>query len=263
MARQLSAQEKLALALTSAGSTRELGRRLGVSHQKVGRWLREGEAGGVKSIPGDLFTQAGIDNVFNEHVRITRERAKADRIPFNAAAPVYMERKPLKSGEPGDRVIAEQTQHIRSALRAQVMQAAHDSKKIYAASVRSVVNLKSYFRRRAAEEIGRRQRRDVSVNQLARYIETSFRQNLRDKNRAITDTSKPFPLYTRKEGLLIGRKGDRRTITSIEKKLAEKHEPSTGEPGTVLADKYLFQMTPADYAAPRKRKTTRSKSKRR
>lgn len=260
MARKLSAQDKLALALTSAGSMRELARRLGITHQKVGRWLREGEAGGVKSIPGDLFTQAAIDTVFADHVETTRQRARVDRVPFNRAAPVYMERKPLATGEMGDRVFATQTQFIRAALRSDVMQGAHDSRKFYSASVRSIVNLRSYFRSRAAEEIRQQKRSDYTVAQLARIIEENFKQDTKAEQNRTIDAAKPFALYTQREGLLIGRKGDRKTVRGIEKKLQEKHEPATGQPGTVLSDMYLFQLTPADYAPPSKR-TTSSKRK--
>lgn len=263
MASKLSAQDKLALALTSAGSMRKLAAQIGITHQKLGRWLREGEAGGVKSIPADLFTQAAIDTVFSDHVRTARERAKADRIPFNAAAPVYMERKPLASGDKGDRVFAENTQFIRSATRTKVMQGAHDSKKFYSASVRSVVNLRSYFRKRAAEDIARRGRTDVSVNELAKIIEQGFKQDTREQHNRTIDAAKPFALYTQREGLLIGRKGDTRTIRGIEKKLREKHEPATGQPGTVLADMYLFQLTPADYApTPTRRQRRKPTTKR-
>lgn len=260
MPRALSSQEKLALALTSAGSMRELARRLGTTHQRVGRWLREGESGGVKSIPSDLFTTEAIETVYRSHVDDTRARAKADRLPFNAAAPVYMERKTLATGQPGDRVIAEQTQFIRSALRGEIMQGAHDSRKFVSSSVRSIVNLRSYFRSRAVEEIKRRQRRDVTPAQLAKYIERDFKSDMASLHNRTIDTARPFPLYTQKEGLLIGRKGDRRTARSIETKLREKHEPATGEAGTVFADKYLFQTIPADYVS---RKKPRSSKRRR
>ena len=52
----LTSQAKLALAITSAGSQRNLAKLLGVTHQKVGRWLREGEHATLH----DLATEFGV-----------------------------------------------------------------------------------------------------------------------------------------------------------------------------------------------------------
>ena len=71
----LTQQDKLALALTSAGSMRSLAKQLGITHQKVGRWLREGEPGGIKAIPA-AASQA-IGKVFTHHVKLAKEVATA------------------------------------------------------------------------------------------------------------------------------------------------------------------------------------------
>jgi hypothetical protein len=147
-------------------------------------------------------------------------------------------------------VFAEHTQFIRTQVRESVMQGASDSKKFYSASVRSQVSLRSYFRARAAEEIKRRGRRDITPAELARNIEKDFKGDLEHQHGRTIDAARPFPLYTQREGLLLGRKGDRRNVRGIEMKLREKHEPATGQPGTVLADMYLFQLTPENYVPP-------------
>ena len=117
-------QEKLALILTSAGSQRVIANMTGASHQQIGRWLREGEEyridihgnhptnknGTIKrygQIPD--WAANAIDTAFNIHVDISREQAHIDRVPFNATMPVYVERKPLKTGFIGDRVISGNT----------------------------------------------------------------------------------------------------------------------------------------------------------
>lgn len=106
-------QQKLALAMTSAGSQRALARQLGVSHQQVGRWLREGDPLHIDadgSMPmnknGTLKRFGGapdwiadqLDYVFDIHREITKEQAKVDRVPYNATVPVYTERRYLSGG---------------------------------------------------------------------------------------------------------------------------------------------------------------------
>lgn len=105
-------QQKLSLALTSAGSQRALARELGVSHQQVGRWLREGEAlsidthgnmprnkdGSIKEygeIPEWIAQQ--LNWVFERHCKICREQAYNDGFPYNATVPIYIERRWLNN----------------------------------------------------------------------------------------------------------------------------------------------------------------------
>jgi hypothetical protein len=265
VARRLTAQDKLALALTSAGSQRRLAAQLGITHQKLGRWLREGEAGGIKAIPTDIFTRTAIDLVFADHRKAARARARKDQVPYNADVPAFMIRKPLSTGQMGDRVFVEHTEFIKRDVREQVFQGAVDSQRFYAGSVRSVVNLRSYFRGVAAEEIRRRHRTDVSVSELTSHIQRDWIGDEKRERGRIIDPLRPFPLFTMREGLKIG-SGDPTAVRGIERQLREKHEPATGQPGTVAADEYLFQLIPADYeeapAGPtRKRRNQRVRAK--
>lgn len=249
MARKLSAHDKLALALTSAGSMRELARRVGVTHQRIGRWLREGEPGGVKAIPSDFFTQQAIEDVFKLHRSEVRERARRERVPYNPDVPVMMERRPLKTGEPGDRVRVKATEFIPPELRRAVFQGAVDSGKFYAGSVRSVVTLRTYFRGRAADELARGRRHGISQPALADAMLRSWIAREKRVHGRTIEPEQPFPLYTRSEGLRIT-PGDTTAVEGVEKQLRQKHEPATGKPGTVAADEYLFQLTPKDYVPP-------------
>lgn len=247
---ELSPQDKLALALTSAGSVRELARRIGITHQKLGRWLREGEPDGIKAIPADIFTHQAIEEVFKAHKSEAFRRAKLDRIPIDPQLPVYAQRKPLRTGEMGDRVFVTQTQFIRPETRKAVLQSVADSKKFYSASVRSTVKLRSYFRGRAKDELERGRRRHISEARLADVMMREFIARERVRTGREIDPQRPFPLYTEREGLMIGRKGDPLAVRGIETQMRQKHSPATGERGTVEADQYLFQLTPENYVPP-------------
>jgi hypothetical protein len=201
---KLSAQDKLALALTSYGSTRALARDLGVSHQKVGRWLREGQRDelghliGAASIPADAL--GAIDTVFQIHAELAREQAKIDRLPFNKAAPVFVERKLMRTGEKGERALAEHTQFIRPDLRVATFKQAAQSKKYLQGSVRSQIDLKRYFKQLAADKIRERGWR-MSPAELARSMLQSFvNKEAKQKNRII-DKAEPFPLFTQYEDI--------------------------------------------------------------
>lgn len=245
----LTLQEKLALALTSAGSQRALARQLGVTHQKVGRWLREGEEGGVQAIPRDFFVIAAIDEIYRDHVAVTRAQAKRQDVPFNARAPVYVERKYLsktgKKGERilGDRVISGNTEFIRQELRAEWLAGAVESKRFYKVNVRSRINLKRYSERIAAEEIASGRRRGVSQRKLAGILLENFVAKERYDKHRIVDKTEPFNLYTPSLDMRPGT-DPRNVIFGVEEILSEKHEPATGDPGTHLASEYLLQLLP-------------------
>ena len=140
----LSNQDKLALALTSAGSMRNLAKLVGVSHQKIGRWLREGEPTGAKKIPAEAT--AAINVAFAFHKDITKQQAKIDRFPYNPLAPVFVERPTLRNGSPSDRVLVDNTQYIRPELRDQILENLKDTNQIIGVAVRSQVNLRSYLK---------------------------------------------------------------------------------------------------------------------
>ena len=109
---QFTRQQKLALALTSAGSQRALARQLDVSHQQVGRWLREGEPlhidasgnmptnknGTLKVFGGAPdWIDSQLDWSFKQHLEIAQEQAFADGVPFNTMVPIYLERRYLSA----------------------------------------------------------------------------------------------------------------------------------------------------------------------
>lgn len=92
---------------------RALARQLGVTHQQVGRWLREGEPLHI-DIHGNMPTNKDgslkvygrapdwiddqLNYVFDVHRDITKDQAKVDRVPYNATVPVYTERRYLSGG---------------------------------------------------------------------------------------------------------------------------------------------------------------------
>lgn len=98
--------------LTSAGSQRALARELGVSHQQVGRWLREGEPlhigpdgemptnkdGSLKVYGGaPEWIESQLNWNFDRHRDVTKAQALADGVPYNATVPVYTERRYLQN----------------------------------------------------------------------------------------------------------------------------------------------------------------------
>ena len=239
----LSLQDKLALALTSAGSQRKLAALVGVSHQKIGRWLREGvpatidpetgyliKSAGVKSIPKEAAPL--IDTAFRIHISVTKDQAKADGIPFNSNFPAFAERKLLKTRQKGDRVVIENTEFINPDLRAKVIEGAQQSKKYLQVSVRSKVNLVKYFQRGAADEIKQYDRKYETVKGLGKKILDSFlaRQN------KILPTDQIQPIYTKYEN--ISKDSRAGAVRGVAKKLRAKHESSA----VSLADEILFQV---------------------
>lgn len=284
---KLTPQDKLALALTSFGSQRKLADFIGVSHQKLGRWLREGQIDGVKAIPREA--SAAIDLAFTVHRDIAKQTARAQGLPFDPKAPVYLERKPRRDGQMGDRVFAEHTHFIRSGLRQEVIWSAQQSRKFLSVSVRSTVDIHRYAKRLAVAEKSRYRRRE-SVETLTRYIQAGFEKGLltqarneavrqlgrgasesqlkrraddiyadlfQQRARQIDDRVAPQPIYTKYANIspMMGNRPD--AIDEVEQRLRQKHEPATTAaeggkardiPGTRLADTLLFQLLPAKNA---------------
>lgn len=258
---KFSLQEKLALLMTSAGSQRNAAALVGVTHQKMGRWLKEGEPGGVRAIPDDEATRAAIDNAFAMHVQVSREQAKRDGVPFMPQAPVYVERRQLKQpgprGEPqlGDRVFSGPTQHIHQRLRKQWVESVVRTEKFYKVNVRSKVDLRAYTTRMVeGEPQYRRIKRAPTKLQISRFredVDKSLRDFVakegREKGR-IVDRTEPFPLYTRSLPTTPGYKAAD-IANELERLLNEKHAPAAVGKGTQFASEYLLQLFPADYAA--------------
>lgn len=250
-------QEQLALMMTAAGTQRRLAGWLGITHQQVGRWLKEGEPGGVKQIPARAA--APIAFFFPEYVSIVKAICRRQGIPFLANVPIYMERQYLKSirdayGAPilGDRAFSGNTEHIRERLRRTWITAVVRSEKFHKVNVQSIVDLKLYFQAAAAEDIRVRKRIDTTVDQLADYIEEGFieaesrRKGLDVDDGEIIDATIPYPFFTRNIVTVPGSVA-RQVADGVENYLREKHSPATGVPGTHFANKYLLQILPKNY----------------
>ncbi|MBK9497429.1 MAG: hypothetical protein IPO08_23485, partial [Xanthomonadales bacterium] len=246
----LTLQDKLALAMTTAGSQRALASLIGITHQKLGRWLKEGQTGGAKKIPDDRETLKAINQAFNIHSQVSAEQARVDRIPFSKTSPVFAYRKPLKNGTLGDRVVIEHTQYLSRELRQKVLSHVQESKSYFAVSVRSTIELSIYFKQ-TEQELKHRIRTDSQ--DLARA-------ELKGK---IKEGVAVGPIFTKYES--FGPKSSKaQALKGVEKKLREKHEAAVGQKGTALADQFLLQLIPANYYEPKasaKGKTTRARRK--
>ena len=248
---RLTSQDKLALTLTSYVSVRALARDLGVSHQKIGRWLREGqrdESGariGVVQIP--TYAAESINAVFAIHSDLAKQQARIDKLPYNKNAPIFTERKLMRNGNKGERAVADNTQFIRPDLRIETMVSATKSGKYLQASVSSRIDLKRYFKERALDlAMQRGYRTDkYRIKQLSDAMLDSFiRKEAAQKNRII-DKGEPFHLFTQYENISAARSSyPLEAALGIEDKLRKKHEPSTGGPNTALAESFLFQLMP-------------------
>jgi hypothetical protein len=236
----LSSQDKLALALTSAGSMRNLAKLVGVSHQKIGRWLREGEAGGAKSIPKDAT--AAINVAFAFHKDVTKQQAKVDRFPFNPNAPVFIQRPTLRNGQPGERLLATQTEYIKPELRDQIFLDLKKTKQVLAISLRSTVNLKTYLKGKPTDTPKKLREkfkvRGAKDERGRSTLMASFDQREAEKpgsgfvapiNTTMTDFS------PRADAQL--------SIRDINSKLSSKHSPHA----IALADQFLIQTLPGQY----------------
>lgn len=218
---------------TSAGSQREVARRLGISHQKVGRLLRTGQPGGyapdsrVLSDPGTVKT---VQRGFAQHTREAAKQARADGLPFDPALPIYQARMIKTDGNKGDRVEAPHLHWISDKTREAWLNRMHKTGKFYAVSVGSVVNFKAY--NRLANAVNRGRFRDEKQAEGKRQI-------LRQIKEQITQGLIQTPYTPFEKGLPFSALRD-----DMRAKLTEKHAPATGDdmPGTKLATRVLFQV---------------------
>lgn len=217
---------------------------VGVSPRTIKRWLNEGGEAGVKVIPA--HAASAIDVLFQAHRDVVREQARADGIPWSQWRPIFLERKMLRSGRLGDRVIGEHTQYIRRDLRMQIIADQQRSQRYLAASVRSVIDLSRYFRLDADGNVKQRYDFGGTPAQIAARNLKAFQAKEKRERGRIIDKTQPFPLFTRYENISPQRDiDDMRGVVGIEKQLRAKHEPATGLPGTVAADQILLQLLPA------------------
>jgi len=267
----LSLQDRIALIYTSQGSQRAVARMLGISHQKVGRILKAGQEGGyalnAPTLRDPTLSQI-VQEGFERHREITRQKARAEGLPFNAQFPVYYARLPRtvtreaidpQTGEivrvpvidpatgkprtvPGDRVAAQNIHWMSSQLRGQWMAKIAQTGKFAAASIGSMVNLQVYKRKGEQAQRGKGPRTDK-----AKASRRSIVQKIEAGQMLSPMFSKPIPLDF--PAARINRE--------LDKVLREKHQPATGPelPGTQLADRVLFQVDTRN--APRTRKKAR------
>ena len=219
---------------------------MGISHQKLGRWLREGQpalldpetgylisSAGAKAIPKDAT--AAINHVFSLHKTLTRDQARADALPYNARIPAFTHRGVLRTGQPGERVFIENTEFIRPELRFDILVDLQKTNRFMQGSLRSTINIKRYFEKTAQDEITQFKRTRTTAKKLGSQMLQSFLS----RNNRIIESDELMPLFTRYESMMPGR-DPYSFARSIEKKMHQKHEAHALH----LADEYLFQLLP-------------------
>lgn len=225
---KLSLADKVALIYTLAGSQRGVASLIGISHQKVGRILRTGYEGGYRpesralSDPGLIVA---VNQAFSIHSQVARQQARAHDLPFNAAVPVFYERKPLPDGTPGDRAAAIHTHWLSDRLRDAWIASMQKSGKFYAASLSSVVDLVVYSKR-------------ASERQRAPYMDENGQTSIDKRIEQQTVRGLIYTKYTPMDARLptYG------VLADLNSKLMQKHSPAVGAAGTALATSVLLQV---------------------
>lgn len=270
MARALSLADKLALIYTGAGSQRNVAALTGLSHQKVGRILK-GEYSPDSKTLRDPGLRAAVDVAFRIHTDVARAQARRDGLPFDSALPVFYSRLPMKvskmidkvdprTGEvvrakvpvidprtgrqqvaPGDRVAAQNVHWLSDDLRNAWIAGKAKTKKFYAASVGSIVDIRIYKKRADANQRGPRTERQ--------------RENRRQIVEKLNAGAVNVPMFTKYTDLSFPASMIARDIDG---KLRTKHEPATGNPGTLLANQVLFQIDTRNMEPPREAAKTRA-----
>lgn len=252
-------QTKIALMMTSAGSQRKLAALMGVSHQKVGRWLREGKPATIDPETGYVIRQAGarkipesshaeIDFAFAIHKELVIQQAKADQIPYNPAIPVFQYRGIKRDGKKGDRVIADHTGYIKDAVRNTFLSSMHKTQKFDNVSLRSTVNFHAYAKQ------SERQNKNTKRTKEQRMWRNEFQEA-----RKIAPQNFELPIYTKMT--YFGPLADvHDSMHELLLKLATKHETTAIE--DKLTDQYLLQTYPQSYAAPKTKIKPKSTRKR-
>lgn len=271
---KLSLQDRVALIYTSAGSQREVARQLGISHQKVGRILHHWTEGGYRDDSRTLRDPAllaSVDRAFAQHTRKVVEQAKRDRLPYSSALPVFQQRMPRtvkawqekvnkRTGEitriyapvkergpdgklrvkkePGERTEAPNTHWLSDKLRNAWIMAMQRSGKYLNVSVGSVVNLASYNRNanalRAAEAGTAGATNTRSAIEGKRQL-----LGLRKKRPPVERHLVQTPYRT-----MDPRQYPEQLAAEVQDLLTRKHQPATGDPGTLYATRVLLQTLP-------------------
>lgn len=281
----LSLQDKLALIYTSAGSQRAVARMVGVSHQKIGRALKTGTTAEGGYAPNSRALKnpefiAQIEQAFQQHTALVVARAKADKLPFRTAIPIYLERMPKtvkhwvtsinkRTGEvsrhfitrrdengrpirvPGERASALHTHWLSDKLRNRWLAAMYESKKFVNVSVGSVVDLALYNRQ--AEQRRKAEGFYPSPSNMASRTEIKM---MRRKRPPIDRQLIQTPYVTMKPGHYTDL-----VVAAVMDQLERKHQPATGEPGTAYAARVLLQTIQLDKPNAKDKAKQRGKAK--
>lgn len=274
MARALSLADKLALIYTSAESQRNVAALVGISHQKVGRILK-GEYAPGSRVLNDPGLIAAIDTAYRIHTDIARAQARRDKLPFDGNLPVFYAKLPFKvtrpvekidpvTGEvkidrvpvidpatgkqkiePGDRIAAQNTHWLSNDLRSAWIAKTVATRKFYAVSVGSFVNLKRYNAladaRAAQRGIPRTEKQE------------KWRKQLKEREaRQIANQIDSAPIFTRYVPTGADGFSPQAAVNQINDQLRRKHEPATGEDGTFLAQQILLQLDTRNMEPPRR-----------
>lgn len=271
MARAYSLADRLALIYTSAGSQRNVAALVGISHQKVGRILK-GEYAPDSKVLRDPGLIAAIDSAFRIHTDVARAQARRDGLPFDGNLPVFYAKLPFKvtrqvekidpktgevkidrvpvidpatgkqKVEPGDRIAAQNTHWLSDALRSAWIAKTVATRKFYAASVGSFVNLKKY-NARADARFRNKPRTDT---------QEKYREQLKEREaRQIANQIDSAPIFTRYVPTGADGFSPQAAVNQINDQLRRKHEPATGEDGTFLAQQILLQLDTRNMEPPR------------
>jgi hypothetical protein len=262
---KLSLQDRVALIYSGAGSQREVARRLGISHQRVGRLLKAGspELGGYALNSRALLNPdllARVESAFDAHKREAKAQARRDGIPYSADVPIFARNVAHSDGSPGGRVAAEHTHWIRDELRNLWIKKAHATRKYANVSVQSVVSLYDYIKQgkqRAAQDRAAGNPPPGEAIGHAIGLQMNFNAGRRLQTIGTSYTSLQFPDYA----LPL-------VFADIDEKLRRKHAPATGDdrPGTKLATRIVLQIDSRanrDTSKPQKAGRNRAGSKRR
>lgn len=246
-------QEKLAMMRTGYESVREMARDLGISHQKLGRWLREGQDGGIKRILDDLFTREAINLAFVEHKnRVYLDQRARGVPPIQNAPPVWFERRKLDiegpNGEPiyGDRIVVNHTEFIRGDLRQEVIRRATESQQFFGVSIRSIVDMRKYVARYIDQEIESGKRSGRRRNAAIEAVTAQFMRSSVSEIRQIAQIK---PIYTLTQDITPGADVDM-VVSGVEAKLQNKHSTASLGSKTAFADSFWFQLLPTDWDGP-------------
>ena len=264
-----SLRDRIALTYTSAGSQREVARRLGITHQKVGRLLREEIAEGSRALKNPPDLDQRVANAYADHKRIVKAQAKKDGIPYRDATPVYQARlpplpvtRPVIDPQTGEIIIDPRTgkarrepvidprtglQQLRQSQRVQAphlhwlsndqraafVRSMHSTGKFAGVAVQSLLNLKAYYRQAEQRMRGVKRTSD----------QKRWRKEMRERIKAkeIQAASMMIEVYTKPVPMDFSAD---RVVKELNKQLRQKHEPASGDefPGSELAKSILLQI---------------------